>query len=64
MNKTASMRIPAFDGDVFDEIYHARTAYEHILGMKPYENSHPPLGKLFISLGILAFGMNPFGWRI
>ncbi len=48
----------------FDEIYHARTAYEHILGMKPYENSHPPLGKLFISLGILAFGMNPFGWRI
>jgi len=48
----------------FDEIYHARTAYEHLLGMAPYENSHPPLGKIFISLGILIFGMNPFGWRI
>ena len=47
----------------FDEIYHARTAYEHILGLEPYENTHPPLGKLLMSLGIRLFGMNPFGWR-
>lgn len=47
----------------FDEIYHARTAYEHILGLEPYENTHPPLGKYIISLGIRIFGMNPFGWR-
>ncbi len=47
----------------FDEIYHARTAYEHILGLEPYENTHPPLGKYIISLGIGLFGMNPFGWR-
>ncbi len=47
----------------FDEIYHARTAYEHILGLEPYENTHPPLGKYIISLGIRLFGMNPFGWR-
>ena len=47
----------------FDEIYHARTAYEHILGLEPYENTHPTLGKLIISLGIRLFGMNPFGWR-
>ena len=47
----------------FDEIYHARTAYEHILGLEPYENTHPTLGKLLISLGIRIFGMNPFGWR-
>ena len=47
----------------FDEIYHARTAYEHILGLEPYENTHPTLGKLIISLGIRIFGMNPFGWR-
>ena len=47
----------------FDEIYHARTAYEHILGLEPYENTHPTLGKLIISLGIRMFGMNPFGWR-
>ncbi len=47
----------------FDEIYHARTALEHIEGVYPYEISHPPLGKLIIALGIRAFGMTPFGWR-
>lgn len=47
----------------FDEIYHARTAYEFILGVESYENTHPTLGKLIISLGIRMFGMNPFGWR-
>ncbi|MFZ5973959.1 MAG: phospholipid carrier-dependent glycosyltransferase [Bacillota bacterium] len=48
----------------FDEIYHARTAYEHLNGLEFYETTHPPLGKLFISVGIAVFGMNPFGWRI
>lgn len=47
----------------FDEIYHARTAYEHINFMPPYENTHPPLGKLIIAIGILIFGNSPFGWR-
>lgn len=47
----------------FDEIYHARTALEHIEGIYPYEISHPPLGKLIIALGISLFGMTPFGWR-
>ncbi len=47
----------------FDEIYHARTAYEFIQGTVPYETSHPPLGKLLMSCFILLFGMTPFGWR-
>lgn len=47
----------------FDEIYHARTAWEHLRGIYPYEVSHPPLGKLILSLGIALFGMTPFGWR-
>ncbi len=47
----------------FDEIYHARTAWEHLHNVYPYEISHPPLGKLIISIGILLFGMTPFGWR-
>lgn len=47
----------------FDEIYHARTAWEHLNGVYPYEITHPPLGKIIISLGISLFGMTPFGWR-
>ncbi len=47
----------------FDEIYHGRTAYEHVRNIYPYEITHPPLGKLIISLGIRIFGMNPFGYR-
>jgi len=47
----------------FDEIYHARTAWEHLTSRKPYEITHPPLGKEIIGLGIRLFGMTPFGWR-
>lgn len=47
----------------FDEIYHARTAWEHLHDVTPYEVSHPPLGKLIIALGMLLFGTTPFGWR-
>lgn len=51
------------NGTYFDEIYHGRTAYEMINDLYCYENTHPPLGKIFIALGVLMFGMNPFGWR-
>ena len=50
-------------GTYFDEIYHPRTAYEFIHKMSVYEWTHPPLGKVFISMGIKMFGMTPFGWR-
>lgn len=56
-------RSSCMNGTYFDEIYHARTAYEMIHKMYCYENTHPPLGKAFIACGILIFGMNPFGWR-
>ena len=52
-----------YNSSYFDEIYHARTAYEHLRGVYPYEVSHPPLGKEILSLGIAIFGMTPFGWR-
>ena len=47
----------------FDEIYHARTAYEHMVGMHPYETTHPPLGKVLMSICVMVLGMTPFGWR-
>lgn len=50
-------------GMYFDELYHGRTAYEHIMGWHPYETTHPPLGKVIMMAGIEMFGMDPFGWR-
>ncbi len=47
----------------FDELYHVRTAYENIHLIRPYEITHPPLGKIIIASGIEMLGMNPFGWR-
>ncbi len=47
----------------FDEIYYHRTANEFIEGQPAYENTHPQLGKIFIALGALIFGTNPFGFR-
>ncbi len=58
-----------YNSAYFDEIYHARTGYEHanaIRGLEPnntYETSHPPLGKVLIALSTMIFGMTPFGWR-
>ncbi len=47
----------------FDEIYHPRTAFEHLNFLPYYETTHPPLGKLIMAIGIALFGMTPFGWR-
>ncbi len=58
-----SDRYTYMNSTYFDEIYHPRTAYEHLNNVYPYEVSHPPLGKLIISIGIAMFGMVPFGWR-
>lgn len=51
------------NGTYFDECYFVRTAYEQLHGWKLYERVQPPFGKILISIGILIFGMNPFGWR-
>lgn len=53
-----------YDQMMFDEVFHGRAAYEIINKTSILEKTHPPLGKIIISLGIRAFGMNPFGWRI
>lgn len=55
-----------YNSTYFDEIYHARTAYEQLHPEEfasAYEWTHPPLGKTLMMLGIQLFGMTPFGWR-
>lgn len=47
-------------GTMFDEVYHGRTAYEFLHKLTTYETTHPHLGKILISFGIIAFGMNRF----
>ena len=39
----------------FDEVYHARTAFELLAQRDPYEWTHPHLAKEIMALGILAF---------
>lgn len=53
---------------IFDEIYFARAAEEYLGGKYIYENTHPPLTKLIITLSTMLFGGlphgdNPAGWR-
>ncbi len=53
---------------IFDEIYFARAAEEYLTGKYIYENTHPPLTKLIITLSTMLFGGmphgdNPAGWR-
>lgn len=50
-------------GCYFDEIYYTRTAYEYMNGLNTYENTHPPFGKVLITLGASLLGTTPFGFR-
>ncbi len=47
----------------FDEKIYSRTAYEFLNGLTAREVTHPPLGKILISIGTLLFGTTPFGFR-
>jgi len=51
-------------GQVFDEIYYARTAREYLSGQPLYEWTHPPLSKLLVAVGVRLLGFNARGWRL
>ena len=53
-----------FNSAVFDEYYYAAAAQEYLKQWGTVTQAHPPLAMLIIALGILIFGLNPFGWRI
>jgi len=51
-------------GKIFDEIYFARAAEEYLSHKYIYENTHPPLTKLIITVSTMLFGGdNAHGWR-
>jgi dolichyl-phosphate-mannose-protein mannosyltransferase len=48
----------------FDEVYFVPSARDMLAGLALGEVTHPPLGKLLISLSIYLFGDTPFAWRL
>ena len=52
------------DSTDFDEIYFPRTAYEMLNNLPIYEYTHPPLGKIIISIPVHFLGLTPFAYRL
>jgi len=50
--------------EVFDEVYHAKTALQYLNGQSPTEWVHPPTAKLLIAVGVWIFGYLPWAWRL
>ena len=47
----------------FDEVLYVETVYDFINLLPTYECTHPPFGKILMTLGTLRFGFTPFGIR-
>jgi dolichyl-phosphate-mannose--protein O-mannosyl transferase len=63
----ALFRLPALGlpaEEVFDEVYHAKTALQYLLGESPTEWVHPPTAKLLIAIGVWLFGYKAWAWRL
>jgi dolichyl-phosphate-mannose-protein mannosyltransferase len=63
----AALRLPRLGfppEEVFDEVYHAKTALQYLNGEPPTEWVHPPTAKLLIAVGVWAFGYHPWAWRL
>jgi dolichyl-phosphate-mannose--protein O-mannosyl transferase len=50
--------------EYFDEVYHAKTAFQYLRGEPPTEWVHPPTAKLLIAVGVALFGYGPWAWRL
>jgi dolichyl-phosphate-mannose--protein O-mannosyl transferase len=63
----AAFRLPRLGfppGEVFDEVYHAKTAQQYLDGEPPTEWVHPPTAKLLIAIGVALFGYESWAWRL
>lgn len=61
---TVPTNISYMNGSYFDEVYFPRTVYEGLHGLPIYEYTHPPLGKLIMSIPVYFFGLTPFAYRL
>jgi dolichyl-phosphate-mannose-protein mannosyltransferase len=50
--------------EIFDEVYHAKTALQYLQGEAPTEWVHPPTAKLLIAIGVWLFGYESWAWRL
>jgi dolichyl-phosphate-mannose--protein O-mannosyl transferase len=50
--------------EIFDEVYHAKTALQYLNGEPPTEWVHPPTAKLLIAAGVFLFGYHAWAWRL
>src|SRR5919108_392106 len=63
----AAFRLPRLGfppEEVFDEVYHAKSALQYLQGEEPVEWVHPPMAKLLIAVGVKAFGYESWAWRL
>jgi dolichyl-phosphate-mannose--protein O-mannosyl transferase len=63
----AAVRLPRLGfppEEIFDEVYHAKTALQYLQGEPPTEWVHPPTAKLLIAVGVALFGYAPWAWRL
>jgi dolichyl-phosphate-mannose--protein O-mannosyl transferase len=63
----AAFRLPGLGfprEEYFDEVYHAKSAWQYLANEPPVEWVHPPTAKLLIALGVKAFGYESWAWRL
>ena len=63
----AALRLPRLgfpQEEIFDEVYHARTALQYLNHESLTEWVHPPTAKLLIAIGIWAFHYTSWAWRL
>jgi dolichyl-phosphate-mannose-protein mannosyltransferase len=64
---SAAFRLPRLGfprEEIFDEVYHAKTALQYLQGVSPTEWVHPPTAKLLIAVGVWIFGYESWAWRL
>lgn len=63
----ATVRLPRLGfppEEFFDEVYHAKSAFQYLQGVPPIDWVHPPTSKLLIAAGVWVLGYDSWAWRL